>query len=132
MEAFNNAPAIDPANPDTWNNRGTVFNDLGRYEEAINDFDRAIALQADFAGAFYNRAKSLLLAGRHTEAFATFDLALTVKPGLAEAWVERQSLMQSPHALRRSTRPFEAGPAESWVACGNVLIGIEIGRARFR
>jgi predicted TPR repeat methyltransferase len=121
LEAFNHALAINPRSPEAWNNRGTVFNDLARYHEAIDDFDRAIALQADFAGAFYNRAKSLLLSGRGPEASATFDRALMVKPDLAEAWVERQSLLQSPHALRRSTRPFEPGLAEAWVACGNVL-----------
>jgi predicted TPR repeat methyltransferase len=121
LEAFNHALAINPRSPEAWNNRGTVFNDLARYQEAIDDFDRAIALQADFAGAFYNRAKSLLLSGRAAEASATFDRALMVKPDLAEAWVERQSLLQSPHALRRSTRPFEPGLAEAWVACGNVL-----------
>jgi predicted TPR repeat methyltransferase len=121
LDAFNQALAINPSSPDTWNNRGTIFNDLARYEEAISDFDRAIALQADFAGAFYNRAKSLLLAGRHAEAAATFDRALTVKPDLAREWVERQVLLRSPHPLRRSARPFEAGLAEAWIACGNVL-----------
>jgi predicted TPR repeat methyltransferase len=121
LDAFSNALAINPANPETWNNRGTVFNDLARYEEAINDFDKSIALQADFVGALYNKSKSLLLSGRHAEASAVLDRALMVKPDLAEAWVERQSLLQSPHALRRSTRPFGPGLAEAWVACGNVL-----------
>lgn len=121
LEAFNRALAINPLSPETWNNRGTIFNDLARYEEAISDFDRAIALQADFAGAFYNRSKSLLLVGRHAEASATFDRALIAKPDQAEAWVERQCLLESPHMLRRSTRPFEPGGAEAWVACGNVL-----------
>ncbi len=121
LEAFSKALAIDPADPETWNNRGTVFNDLTRYQEAINDFDKAISLQADFVGAFYNKAKSLLLSGRHAEASAVLDRALTVKPELAETWIARQSLLQSPHALRRSTRPFQPEPAEAWVACGNVL-----------
>src|SRR5258708_1550342 len=104
-----------------WNNRGTVLNDLARFDEAIADFDKAISLQADFAGAYYNRAKSLLLAGRLADASAAFDRALMAKPELAETWVGRQVLMQAPHPLRRSRRPFAPSPAEAWVACGNVL-----------
>jgi predicted TPR repeat methyltransferase/Flp pilus assembly protein TadD len=121
LDAFDKALAGGRADAEMWNNRGTVLNDLARFEEAIADFDKAISLQADFVGAYYNKAKSLLLAGRIAEAGAAFDRALTVKPELAETWVERQALMPAPHLLRRSKRPFEAGPAEAWVACGNVL-----------
>jgi predicted TPR repeat methyltransferase len=121
LDAFDKALAGGPVDAEMWNNRGTVLNDLARFEEAIADFDKAISLQADFAGAYYNKAKSLMLAGRSAEAAATFDRALTVKPDLAETWVERQALMQVPHFLRRSRRPFRPGPGEAWVACGNVL-----------
>jgi predicted TPR repeat methyltransferase len=121
LDAFDRAMAGGPADAEMRNNRGTVLNDLARFEEAIADFDKAISLQADFAGAHYNKAKSLLLAGRLAEAAAAFDRALTVKPQSAETWVERQALMQTPHLLRRSRRPFEPTPAEAWVACGNVL-----------
>jgi len=121
LHAFDKALAGGPADAEMWNNRGTVLNDLARFAEAIADFDKAISLQADFAGAYYNKAKSLLLAGRLAEASAAFDRALTVKPELAETWVERQALMQTPHPLRRSRHPFEPTAAEAWIACGNVL-----------
>jgi predicted TPR repeat methyltransferase len=121
LEALDRALAIDPANADAWNSRGTVFNDLGRHEEAAADFDKAVSLRADFAEALYNKAQSLRRLGRHAEGTAAFDNALIVRPELAVAWVERQSLDKTPHALRRSTRPFAAGVAEAWVACGNVL-----------
>jgi predicted TPR repeat methyltransferase len=121
LDAFNSALAMEPTNAAIWNNRGTVFSALGRHQEAMADFDKATALQADFAGALYNKAYSLRLLGRHAESAAIFDRALLAKPELAEAWVERQQLEQTPHALRRSRRPFERGVAEAWVACGNVL-----------
>jgi tetratricopeptide (TPR) repeat protein len=37
IERFNAALAVNPAVAETWNNRGTAFNDLGRYDEAIAD-----------------------------------------------------------------------------------------------
>ena len=39
LRALDKALAIDPADPETWNNRGAVLNDLARFEEAIGDFD---------------------------------------------------------------------------------------------
>jgi Flp pilus assembly protein TadD len=59
LDAFNAALGINPADPEAWNNRGTVFNDLVRYQEAISDFDKSISLDANCAGAFSNKAKSL-------------------------------------------------------------------------
>jgi predicted TPR repeat methyltransferase len=89
LESFNKALAINPADPDAWSNRGTVFNDLARYEEAIADFDKAISLKADHAGAFCNKANSLSVLGCHEEALAAYERALELRSGLVEAWLGR-------------------------------------------
>ena len=44
----------------TWNNRGTVLNDLKRYEEALSDFDKAIGLNPNYAEAFSIKANPWL------------------------------------------------------------------------
>ena len=42
LDRFGQALALNPNAVETWNNRGTVFNDLGRHDEAVGDFDKAI------------------------------------------------------------------------------------------
>ena len=39
-----------------WNNRGIALRNLGRYEEAIKSFDKALEIKPDNANALYNRA----------------------------------------------------------------------------
>ena len=47
-----------------WFNLGVALEDLGRSAEAIAAYDRALALDAQFADAHFNLARQLELAGR--------------------------------------------------------------------
>ena len=44
-----------------WNNRGVTLAELKRLEEASASFGRAAALEPNYAGAFCNRANTLIL-----------------------------------------------------------------------
>lgn len=46
---------LDAKFPFAWYNQGYVLCKLGRYEEAVKCFDKAIEFQPDFAEAYYNR-----------------------------------------------------------------------------
>ena len=50
LERFSQALAINSTIAATWNNRGTVLNDVKKYSEAIWDFDRSILLDANYSG----------------------------------------------------------------------------------
>ena len=54
LEQFDNALRLNAKASETWNNRGTIFNDLQQYERAISDFDQAILLDPGYAEAFCN------------------------------------------------------------------------------
>ncbi len=58
-------------------------------EEAIADYDKAIASKPDFAGAYNNRGNAKDDLGRHEEAFADYDKALALRPDFAEAYFNR-------------------------------------------
>jgi len=50
LKQFDHALRLNAKAPETWNNRGTVFNDLRLYEKAIADFNQAISLAANSDG----------------------------------------------------------------------------------
>ena len=62
-------------------NRGTVLKDMKRHQEALADFDKALALQPDFVLALNNRGTSLRELEHFDEALASFDKALALQPG---------------------------------------------------
>ena len=47
------------ANADPWRHRGVALHELGRYDEALECYDRVIALEPSNARAWYHRAGAL-------------------------------------------------------------------------
>lgn len=95
--------------------------------EAIKSFDRAIALDADFADAHGNRANILADAGFPDEALRSFDRALSLNPASAADWLNRGSLLQAlgrhDEALKSFDKAIKCGAdvAEAHVNRGNAL-----------
>ncbi len=52
----------------------------GEYEKAVKTYDRAIALDPDFADAYYNRGLAKIHLKEFQEAIEDFDKAITLKP----------------------------------------------------
>lgn len=61
-------------------NRGTELGHLGRYEEAIADFDRAIATSHPLDFMYDNRATAYYSLGRYQEALRDYDRAIALNP----------------------------------------------------
>jgi tetratricopeptide (TPR) repeat protein len=95
--------------------------------EAIKNFDRAIALDANFADAHGNRANILADAGFPDEALKSFDRALALNPASATDWLNRGSLLQALGRHADALASFDkailcdAGFPEAHVNRGNVL-----------
>jgi tetratricopeptide (TPR) repeat protein len=53
---------------------------LGRKEQALIAYDRALALKPDFYGAWYSKGSALFELGRYKEALTAFDGALALDP----------------------------------------------------
>ena len=75
--------------PEQYYDEGNNLISLGRLEEAVSSFDKAIALKPDFAGAWNDRGISLAELGRDEEAVTSYDRAIALKPDFAEAWNNR-------------------------------------------
>ncbi len=78
---------------------------LDRTEQALADFDAALALMPGHPAALYNRGNALSDLGRYDEAIAAFDRALTAAPDHVQAWNNRGRALQ---ALNRHADAVES------------------------
>ncbi len=69
-----------------WNQRGETHHTMGRYEEAVAAFDRAVAIDPGYADAWKNRGLSLGLLGRANESEESFTRAISLDPGNSETF----------------------------------------------
>jgi tetratricopeptide (TPR) repeat protein len=77
-----------------WTYRGVVLNELGRYDEAIHSFDKALALQPEYTIAMYYRGNSLGRLGKYTEAVAMYDQAIAITPDFSNAVNNRKLALE--------------------------------------
>ena len=88
-EAGRAVPSFRPAF-----NRGLIFKDLGRAEEAAEAFAEAVRHDAGVARAWFLLGVSSADAGRRDAAAAAYRRALAIEPTLAEAAVNLGTLLQ--------------------------------------
>lgn len=74
-----------PADAFIFNICGVVHARLGRLEEAVNCYDTALAIRADYAEVHNNKGNALGRLGRIEEAIAAYYSALRINPDYAEA-----------------------------------------------
>lgn len=76
---YGEAIRLEPQNAaDSYHNRGTVYGNLGQYEQAIKDYDQAIRLDPEYAPAYANRALAYALSGDDTAALEDVDQAVRI------------------------------------------------------
>lgn len=83
-----------PDAPFAHNNRGAALKALGRFDEALASYEKAIALKPDYADAFHNRANVLRELKRFDEALASYDKAISLRPNYANAFNNRGGALQ--------------------------------------
>jgi len=83
-----------PRSLEVWLCRGDVLVNLGKYEEALHSFTRALDLDSDCSEAWIERGNILGELKRYGEAFESFNKALEINSNHAEAWAFKgQALM---------------------------------------
>ncbi len=65
----------------------------GQYDRAIADFDVAIELRPDYAGAFRNRGGAYGMSGQYDRAIADFDVSIELNPDDAEAYIGKATVL---------------------------------------
>lgn len=111
-----------------WNNKGVSLDELGRYEEALACYDRALALNEREAIAWSNKGVTLKKLGRVEEAIACYDQAIELYPAWAVIWSNKglalgEGVGKWGKALECYDRALELDPhrAEFWYNKGLAL-----------
>ncbi|PSB06139.1 prenyltransferase, partial [filamentous cyanobacterium Phorm 46] len=93
IAAFEKALEIDPKFHDAWNNlvvtwnkRGNILKNLGRYTEAEAAYNKALEIDPKFHFAWNNLGCTLNDLGRNTEAMGAYKTALKFDPKFHFAW----------------------------------------------
>ena len=113
---------------------GAIHAALGRYDQAIRHYDRAIEIAPDYFEAFNNRGNALNDHKRPEDAVASFDRAIALKPDYAEAWMNRgialRRLKRLEEALASADKAIALDPAcaEAYNNRGNILGALGRGR----
>lgn len=85
LALFVQASEIDPGNPIFHCSHGEVLKELGRLEESIRCYHKALAIKPDFAEAYYNLGNLYHLRKLYSEAIRCYQKALQLKPDFVEA-----------------------------------------------
>ena len=81
----------EPVDAPGFNQRGNRYSRNGVYEQAIEDYTRAIELDAAFAEAYFNRGVSYYEVGRYQEAITDLSQAIRLDPA-DDNYYSRRSL----------------------------------------
>jgi len=66
--------------------KGTTLLKQGKYNEAIECYDKAIEIDPYHKEAWNGKGGALLALGKYNEAIECFDKVITIDPNLAYAW----------------------------------------------
>lgn len=106
-------------------NRGLAFENMGQFEKAIEDFDRAISLDPYFRDAFLNRGTAFENMGRFDSAIENLDTAIALSPSY-EAYFNRGITFEKTGQLARAIADFHDAIAlnpsryEAYLAVGRL------------
>jgi predicted O-linked N-acetylglucosamine transferase (SPINDLY family) len=92
---------------------GRALHALGRNDDALLSFDRAIALAPELAPAHANRADVLSKIGRNAEALDSYDRALALAPDSVADWMNRGVALIALNRHDEAVISFDRGFAQN-------------------
>jgi len=139
LESYDHALQIGGRDPQSdlliYENRGSALESLGRHEEAIADFTRAIALDPQDTIAYSNRATVLLRSNRLALAIADLSEVIRLEPADGRAFYERGTAYERSGALEKALNDYREavrlrpGFAPAAAALGRLLAARNPGEA---
>lgn len=92
----------------TYNNRGVFLFAAGAYAEALEDFDRALAITTDIPDIHVNRGLALIPLQRWAESIPSFDRGIELQAaGLDRAYYNRATAHEETGNLRQAYLDYQ-------------------------
>ncbi|HTR87305.1 MAG TPA: serine/threonine-protein kinase [Reyranella sp.] len=115
IELARKARALHGDSPLFLNSEGICLSDLGRHDEALGCFDRALEAAPRWVNLWANKGRALRALGRHGEALACYDKAIECGPDEPTPWANKGNclldLYRHREALDCFRRVVELDPA---------------------
>ena len=94
--------------------KGVDYSKDGQYENAIQEFDKVIQLDPDYAVAYYNRGYSYNKLGQYQTAINDYTEAIQLNPDYADSYINRGNsyhyLGQHQTAINDYTKAIQLDP----------------------
>lgn len=90
----------------SYRNRADVLQRLGRMQDALSDYGKAIELEPTFGPGYRYRARLLIELKRYEEAMQDFATALQREPDLAATFVSRGQLLEKMGRFEEANADF--------------------------
>jgi tetratricopeptide (TPR) repeat protein len=110
-----------------WYNKGAALMAADKYNEAVQAFDKSLALNSSNADALSAKGYCLYSLGRYDEAVQVYDKAIAINPDYAEYWYGKAGalvkLNKNQEALAAYDKAVEIYPSyyEAWYDKGLLL-----------
>jgi predicted O-linked N-acetylglucosamine transferase (SPINDLY family) len=101
------------APPEVLVNLGNVLAAQNRRDEAVANYDRALAARPEFFEALFNRANTLLELKRSEEALESYDRAVRLRPDNPSGWNNRGTALRNLKRLDEALASFSRAVALS-------------------
>ena len=88
IDSFTKSLDLNPTSL-AYSDRGSAYINVGEYDDAIADYDRAIALDPNYAAAYNNRGVARAHKGDYDSAIADYDRTIALDPNYAAAYDNR-------------------------------------------
>lgn len=107
LATFDRAIAVQPQNPEVYNNRGITLREMQRFEEALTNYGLALAIRPDYAEALNNRGNALKELKRFEEALASYERAIEIRPDYIEAQNNHGNTLQELKRFKEALAAFD-------------------------
>jgi Tfp pilus assembly protein PilF len=120
IDKMNNLNRIidqDQANADAFYSRGWLYEYQGDLQNAINDYSKAIVINAQHTNAYYNRGLIYIRMNRFDQAVADFSKVLSITPASIDAYCNRGNayfqIGQTDNAILDYTAALKLNPKDA-------------------
>ncbi|BAZ15572.1 TPR repeat-containing serine/threonine protein kinase [Calothrix sp. NIES-4071] len=81
--------AVNSNNSNELYKQANTLYDLQRYNDALNTYQKAVEIRADYSDAWYGKGKALYELKRYKDALSAYDKSIQISPNNKDAWKGR-------------------------------------------